>query len=330
MRNDGRASRFKFGSKLAPLLRAFLLDKNARGFSYKREVFHLQQLDRFLVRARLKEAALPRRLVERWLSSTLHRRPSTHRKRVVFVRQLATFLRLHGRPAYWPLLPLKPRKEHRSAARIFSRDEMRSILQAADRLPYVLRSPKRHLVMPELFRLLYGCGLRVGEALRLTVADVDLSEGVLKIEQGKFRRDRLVPLAPALRRRLQKYCKSLGPRKPLDILFPSPRGGGQYNIGSIYSAFRKLLKACGIAHGGRGRGPRLHEIRHTMAVHRLEAWYRAGDDLNAKLPLLATYLGHRTTVGTAAYLQLTQALFTDVVMRLESVVGSVIPERIKP
>jgi integrase len=328
MEIDRSLSRLEFRSKLASLLRAFVLDKNARGFSYRREVFHLRQLDGFLVRARLKKTALPQNLVERWLSSTLRRKPSTHRKRVVVIRQLATFLQLQGRPAYLPVLPLKPRKEHRSAARIFSRDEIRSILQAADRLPYVLRSPKRHLMMPEIFRVLYGCGLRVGEALRLTVADVDLSEGVLKIEQGKFRRDRLVPLAPTLRRRLQKYCEALGPRKPLDIFFPSPRGGS-YNIGSIYSVFRRLLKQCGIAHGGRGRGPRLHEIRHTMAVHRLEAWYRAGDDLNAKLPLLATFLGHRTTVGTAAYLQLTQALFTDVVMRLESVVGSAIPNRIK-
>jgi len=66
-----------------------------------------------------------------------------------------------------------------------------------------------------------------------------------------------------------------------------------------------------------------------MAVHRLEAWYRAGEDLNAKLPLLATYLGHRTTVGTAAYLQLTQVLFTDVVKRLEGVVGRVVPTGIR-
>jgi integrase len=319
----------EFRSKLAPFLRAFLLDKIARGFSYQREKLHLQQLDRFLVRVRLKETALRQPLVEKWLSSTLHRRPSTHRKRVVVVRQLAMFLQLHGRPAHRPLLPLKPRKEHRSAARIFSREEIRSILQAADRLPSAPRSPQRHVVMPEIFRVLYGCGLRVGEALRLKVADVDLAEGVLRIEQGKFRRDRLVPVAPGLRRRLGKYRKSLGPRKPENLFFPSPRGG-EYDPRSIYGVFRKLLKQAGIAHGGRGRGPRLHEIRHTMAVHRLEAWYRTGEDLTAKLPLLATYLGHRTTVGTAAYLQLTQALFTDVVKGLEKIVGYVIPKQLKP
>ncbi len=317
-----------FRSKLAPLLRAFLLDKIARGYSYRRERFHLQQLDRFLVRIRWRDPTLPQRVVEEWLSATLHRRPSTHRKRVVVVRQLATFLQLHGHPAYRPLLSLTPRKEHRSAARIFSRDELRSILEAADRLPFVPQSPRRHLVMPELFRVLYGCGLRVGEALRLKVADVDLAEGVLKIEQGKFRRDRLVPVAPALRRRLEKYRRSLATRTLDDLFFPS-RHGGRYDVASIYAVFRELLTQAGIAHYGRGRGPRLHEIRHSMAVHRLEAWYRAGEDLNAKLPLLATYLGHRTTVGTAAYLQLTQVLFTDVVKRLDGVVGRVFPTRLR-
>jgi integrase/recombinase XerD len=317
-----------FRSKLAPLLRAFLLDKRARGYLYTREVLHLRQLDRFLLRAGIKEAALSQPVVELWLSSTLNRRASTHRKRVIVARQLAAFLQLHGCPAHRPVLPLTPRREDRSAARIFSRHEMRSILKAADCLPYSPQSPQRHIVMPEVFRVLYGCGLRIGEATRLSVADVDLAQGVLKVRQGKFRRDRLVPLAPALRRRLQRYAEALGTRSPEEFFFPSPRGRRYGNQG-MYAVFRHLLQQSGIVHRGRGRGPRLHEIRHTMAVHRLEGWYRAGEDLNAKLPLLATYLGHRTTVGTAAYLQLTQALFADLATRLERSFGHVIPKVVR-
>lgn len=320
-----------FRSPLAPLLRTFLLDKRARGFRYTREAYHLQQLDRFLNRAKLKQPALPRRLVDRWLSITVHRRPSTHRKRIIVIRQLAAFLRLHGCPAELPLLPWTPRKEVRSAARIFSRDEMRSILEAVDRLPYKPRWPLRHIVLPELFRVLYGCGLRVGEATRLRVRDVDLTEGVLRILQGKFRKDRLVPVASPLRDRLMKYSRALGPREPDDPFFPSCRRKQfeGYGCRGIYCVFRRLLDRCGLVHGGRGRGPRLHEIRHTMAVHRLEDWYREGEDLNAKLPLLATYLGHRCMVGTQAYLQLTETLFTDIATRLETSFGHVIPEALK-
>ena len=324
MESEKQSPSSMFRSKLAPLLRAFLVDKRARGFRYTREMFHLRQLDRFLLRAGIKKVALSQSVVERWLSSTLNRRASTHRKRVVVVRQLAAFLQLHGCPAHRPVLPLTPRREDRSAARIFSRDEMRSILKAADCLPYSPQSPRRHIVIPEVFRVLYGCGLRVGEATRLSVADVDLAQGILKVQQGKFRRDRLVPLAPALRRRLKKYAEAFGTRSPDEPFFPSRRGARYGNQG-MYLVFRHLLQQSGIVHHGRGQGPRLHEVRHTMAVHRLEGWYRAGEDLNAKLPLLATYLGHRSTVGTAAYLQLTQALFTDLATRLERAFGHVIP-----
>ena len=313
-----------FRSALAPLLQDFLLDKRSRGFGYSREAYHLLQLDRFLVDTGLSEVALPAPLIEQWLSHTVHRKPSTHRKRVVVIRQLAAFLQLHGCSAHLPLLPWTPRKEVRSTARIFSREEMRALFDAADHLSHNPRSPRRHLVIPALFRVLYGCGLRVGEVRRLTVADVDLGSGVLTIHQGKFRRDRLVPLAPGLRARLERYAHALGARAPHAPFFPAPRGR-PYGQQGIYNIFRGLLTRVGIAHGGRGRGPRLHEIRHSFAVHRLEAWYRAGANLNAMLPLLATYPGHRSLVGTQAYLQLTQTLFTDLATRLDAAYGHVIP-----
>ncbi len=313
-----------FQCVLAPQLEEFLRDKRSRGFSYRREAYHLLQLDRFLVEAGLAEVGLPQPLTEQWLSRSANRKPGTHRKRAVVVRQLAAFLRLHGCPAHIPLLPWTPRKEVRSAARIFSRKETHALLEAADHLPRSPRSPVRHLVVPELFRVLYGCGLRVGEARHLTVADVDPGSGVLRINQGKFRRDRIVPVAPGLRCRPERYAKVPGTRAPSEPFLPAPRGR-HYGHQGICCIFRELLERADIVHGGRGRGPRLHEIRHTFAVHRLEEWYRAGEDLNAKLPLLATYLGHQSMVGTQAYLQLTQALFTELANGLDAAYGHVIP-----
>lgn len=317
-----------FRSTLAPLLEAFLDDKRARGYRYDREEHHLRQLDRFLVAAGLDEQRLPRDLVERWLSQSAHRRPSTHRHRQIFVRQLAAFLHLRGCSAYRPPVIAKVEKTY-VTARVFSREEIQALLQAAARLPFNPRSRRRHLVMPALFHVLYGCGLRVGEALRLTVADVDLQAGTLRIRQGKFRKDRLVPVAAGLHHRLQQYADALGLRAAEELFFPSPRGGA-YGHKAIYNTFRQLLQAVGIDHGGRGQGPRLHELRHAFAVHRLENWYRAGEDLNAKLPLLATYLGHRSMLGTQCYLQLTQTLFTDIAARLEDAYGHALPEEVEP
>ena len=85
-----------------------------------------------------------------------------------------------------------------------------------------------------------------------------------------------------------------------------------------------------IPHGGRGQGPRLHDLRHTFAVHRLAQWYHDGADLQAKLPVLATYMGHRTVRGTQRYLQLTAELFPELSRRLDTAYGALIPRRTQP
>jgi integrase len=175
--------------------------------------------------------------------------------------------------------------------------------------------------MPELFRVLYGCGCRLGEVLRLRVADVDLEQGVLTIRQGKFRKDRLVPLAPALTDRLRRYLAGMKLMEPQAVFFPNAYGRS-YSLKGVYSLFRRFLRRCGIAHGGRGRGPRLHDLRHTFAVHCLERWYRQGEDLNARLPLLVAYLGHQSLQGTQRYLRLTPEVFPNITARLESFLGS--------
>jgi integrase len=199
-------------------------------------------------------------------------------------------------------------------------------LRAADALGVKPRFPRRHLILPEIFRVLYGCGLRVSEAIGLRVGAVDLRAGVLTIRQGKFRKDRLVPLAPSLTQRLRRYADALG-GQPADAVFFPSRGARPYHRVTVYHAFRQLLWRCRIAHGGRGHGPRLHDLRHTFAVHRLAQWYRAGADLNALLPVLATYLGHQSVTQTQVYLRLTADLFPDLAARSEAAFGHVIPRR---
>lgn len=315
-----------FHSPLGPLLMGFLDEKRACGYRYASEERLLRALDRFLCGEQLSGPELPRAVLERWMDPRAPVRPRTHRMRRTLARQLAQFLLRHGCRAY--LLPLAsaPRMRQDFTARIFSRAELCGLLTAADHLPVSPGSLRRHLVMPELFRLLCGCGLRVGEALRLRVRDVDLQGGVLTIRQGKFRTDRLVPVDPAFAVRLRRYAAALGPRTDDEPFFPSPRGG-PYGYKAIYRTFRQLLQQAGIPHAGRGHGPRLHEMRHAFAIHRLERWYREGVDLNAKLVHLATYLGHRSLVGTQTYLQLTHTLFLDLAGRLERTVGHAIPRR---
>ena len=323
---DHPPTRPVFHSPLGPLLLGFLDEKRACGYRYASEERLLRALDRFLLGEPLAGPELPRAVLERWMDPRAPVRPRTHRLRRTLARQLAQFLLRHGCPAYLPPPASAPRLRQDFTARIFSRAELCGLLTAADHLPVSSGSLRRHLVMPELFRLLSGCGLRVGEALRLRVRDVDLQGGVLTIRQGKFRTDRLVPVDPAFAVRLRRYAAALGPRPDDEPFFPSPRGG-PYGYKAIYRTFRQLLQQAGIPHAGRGHGPRLHEMRHAFAIYRLERWYREGVDLNAKLAHLATYLGHRSLVGTQTYLQLTHTLFLDLAGRLERTVGHAIPRR---
>jgi len=245
------------------------------------------------------------------------------------VRQFSRFLCRLGYSAYVPDATLAPRGQSSFTPRILTHEEIRKLLQAVDALEPTARSQLRHLIMPEVFRLLYGCGFRLGEVLNLHVRDADLDQGIVTVRQGKFRKDRLVPLALSLVNRLRKYAASFDNR-PLDtIFFPAPNGR-PFNLRTAYGLFRKLLLKCGIAHAGRGKGPRIHDLRHTFAVHTLLRWYRDGEDLDAKLPLLATYLGHQHLSGTQRYLHLTAELFPEITARLDAVFGEVIPRRIEP
>lgn len=313
-----------FASVLGPWLRDFVLEKRAVGYRYTTQQYMIERLDRHIIETRHKEASLPRAVLDAWLAKSAHECQSTQLARVFVVRQLARFLQQHD--VFVELAPTSPHRlqGNRFLARIFSHEEVGRMLAAIDKIHVNARSPQRHLVMPALFRVLYACGLRVGEALRLRVSEVDLNPGVLTIRQGKFRKDRLVPMSPSLHAYLRRYHDAMGKRAADALFFPAPHGG-VYSLQASYATFRWMLRAAKIPHGGRGQGPRVHDLRHTFAVRRLEAWYREGADLNAKLPVLSTYLGHESIAGTQRYLQLTAELYPDLAKRLEQPFGSPTP-----
>ena len=323
MPNDPSSAPFQ--NILAPFMDRFLQEKHACGYRYHEPTRILRHLDHFLVQEGLTTYELPRSIAQKWLAKRAHENPRTQQQRIMVVRQFSRFLCRLGYSAYVPDSTLAPRNPSSFAPRILTHEEIGKLLQAVDALEPTARSPLRHLIMPEVFRLLYGCGFRLGEVLNLRVRDADLDQGIVTVRQGKFRKDRLVPLALSLVKRLRKYTARFENR-PLDIFFPAP-DGGPFSLRTVYGLFRKLLLQCGIAHAGRGKGPRIHDLRHTFAVHTLLRWYRDGEDLDAKLPLLATYLGHQHLSGTQRYLHLTAELFPEITARLDALFGEVIPPR---
>jgi len=304
----------------------FVQEKRACGYRYDEYASSLRRFDAYLCRQGLQQVALPRAVISSWLAKQPHESGKTQRVRINMVRQFALFMRRLGLPAD-VLDPGAGAKQSKSfLARVLTHDEVRRLLEAADQIEPRASTHLRHLVLPELLRVLYGCGLRLEEALSLRIRDVDLIQGVLHINDTKFRKDRMVPPARPLVVRLQKYAATLGPRPADAHFFPSPRGGPLHGS-AVYRNYRHLLQRCHIRHGGRGKGPRLHDLRHTFAVHALLRWYREGADLQARLPVLATYLGHASIDGTQDYLQMTAELYPEIVSRSDAAFSDVIPRK---
>jgi len=314
-----------FTSVLASHLEGFLRERQAGGYDLHNPRVYLRDFDRWISQHPCPPNAMPRATVEAWTAKRPNESGNTHFGRVCLLRQFARYLTRQGLSAY--ICP--PRTgiidKYGFVPRIFSRAEVQQIFHEVDHWPRVKQRPVRHLVLPEVFRVLYGCGLRVGEVMSLRVRDVDLEEGVLAIREAKLDRERLVPLAPSLQARLQRYAEARGVRPAEEPFFGDERGKPLTHA-VIYCMFREILWRMKIPYVGGGHGPRPHDLRHTFAVHRLVQWYQQGVDLAAMLPLLSTYMGHTGMVGTQRYLPLVADLFPAITEKLEQLVGQVIPE----
>lgn len=307
----------QYSSKWAHVFESFVEIKLASGYRYTSEQEQLKRLDRFLATQCASLGNISRDIVDAWTAKRSHERPRTHRTRLSLTIQFLKYARLHGANTYIPDSRLSAIRHTDFVPYIFTHQQVKDLLNAADQLTVDSRSPERHVVMPVLFRILCCCGLRVSEAVKLKYGDVNLADGILRINDTKFRKDRLVPLSRTLHGQIVDYCSSMKLQASDEPLFPTV-AGECYNKHTVYVMFRKLLRKIGIHHGGRGCGPRLHDLRHTFAVHCLERWYRNGDDLNACLPLLVVYMGHQTLLGTQRYLQLTPRIFPEVNQKLEA------------
>jgi integrase len=314
---------FTFRSPLKEYVQGMIAQKRSLGYKYDGSSSRLlAKFDRFCLARGCTE--LSKELVHAWAEKHSNEAAATLKNRVGVVRQLALYMGRIGVPAYvFPMgsLPRVPAY----VPYIFSNEELAAFFRQVDACRYSAEVPHRQWIMPLLFRILYGCGLRLSETLNLKVRDADLHTGVLTILDGKFNKDRLVPLSPALLDRCRAYAKRLHLfSDPTAYFFPGPNGRA-ITKGNIYKNFRRFLWKARISHGGWGKGPRVHDFRHSHAVACLKRWVLEGKDVAAYLPVLKTYLGHYSISDTARYLRLTADLYPDITAKVEHAFGHVIP-----
>jgi site-specific recombinase XerD len=218
-----------------------------------------------------------------------------------------------------PLPPTMSRQPQVLVPYIYSRQELERMLDAASG-PYPAQARIQPYVFRTLLLLLYGAGLRIGEALSLKLTDVDLEQSVICVRDTKFYKSRLVTLGADLAGALSRYLCQRNRDYCCDASASCflLKNGRPLTRQAAEKAFRRLCVHAGIRRDGGARvQPRLHDLRHTAAVHRVVAWYRNGQDVQCLLPHLATYLGHVNIVATQRYLTLTPELLTEASLRFE-------------
>jgi integrase/recombinase XerD len=313
-----------FVGKFKETLEDFIRHKRNLGYKYEHTRENLLRFSEYTLNYAIDNNCLSKELVLKWTAKRKNETVKTWKNRVTCLRQYALYLQNQGQEVF---IPQKIHKASRSEyiPYIFTHEQIDRLFQVVDSIAAHPRSTK-HECYPLLFRLLYCCGLRVSEALNLKISDVDFDKGVLLISQSKFDRDRLVPMSPPLTSMFVRYRALFKGKNPAQDYCFGNKNGTRIKHDQVYKTFRKLLWKAGISHGGKGKGPRVHDFRHSFCVHTLAKQAKDGVDLYIALPILSTYVGHGSVGATQRYVRLTIEAYPDLMEKVSRTCSYVIPE----
>jgi integrase/recombinase XerD len=293
---------------LGQAVKDYLALRRSLGFKLREYGECLHEFASFLKKNRA--AHITNKLAVEYATQRQYEKPVSWSRRLIIVRGFASY-RIGADPrTEIPSGGLLPFRSQRARPYIYSHDELRRLLKAA------LKMESPHPLQPHTYCCLFGLlavsGLRVGEAINLQPQDVDWSAGVLTIRGAKFGKSRLVPLHPSTRAVLADYARrrdEIFARRPVEYFFVTSRGT-KLEKPNLSRIFRELSRQVGIRKPGVRHGPRLHDFRHRFAVETLLRWYRRGEQVTWRMPVLSTYLGHSNVTGTYWYLSNTPELMT--------------------
>jgi len=288
----------------------------------------LASFDRYLTDCELAEKTIDERLVADWIAPFYETiSVKTVSSKVSHLRKFLEYLRFCGYPVYVP--EGLPKYTDNYMAYLFSDSEVARIFRAADKLESSDRKPTsryyRH-TFPMLLRMLFGCGLRLGETLSMKVGDVNIDNGVLLMKNTKNRKQRIVPMDASLTAMLRRYCTAMGIiGAPGAWLFPTDNPGRHLSHGTAGSLFRNILKDTKIyvAPEPNTRGQCLHCFRHLFTVKSFAQAERGGRSTIDSVPYLSVYLGHFDMDGTERYLKFSGDMFPEYTEQFEAYASDV-------
>ena len=302
----------EFKSTVATELREYLsirrmtLEKG----SYEVDYHTLSDFDSFFAARGATEKAVTEELINGWIQRLRNKNHSrTVSNKVSCLRCFLKYLRYCGVTVFMPQCP----KWHEDyVPYIFSDSEMEEIFRCVDK---AAAGDKKHFEIAMLIRLLYGCGLRHGEALKLIRSDVDFKRGILLLRQPKNKKQRIVPMHQSLTKMLMRYCAALGIYdKPDAFVFPGSTPDSSADMSDMRAKFRAVLKSAKVyippEKPGR-RGQCIHCLRHLFAVKSFAHAEKNGRETADSVPYLSVYLGHFDMDGTEKYLRFSSDIFPE-------------------
>jgi integrase len=300
-----KMTEFNFSSIFAEELRIYINEKMAAGFKAQSFIFLARVFDRFCNNQGLKEKIFTVREANEWLKKGASEHQTSFYSRINFSKNFLRYLSLKGYDVYVVrdvrFIPsnFKPH--------IYTKEETERYFKAVDNYSDLNR--KNAIQYPVLFRILYCCGTRISETLSIRKKDIDLDKGIIYLNETKNSKQRYVVVGDDLLMLLNRYAdKCFYLLNDEDYIFSNIRGG-KLTADHVYEHHRLFLKQAGIPYVGNNYGPRLHDWRHHMAVYAFKQLSDSGMDMYVALPILSTYLGHKTIYATEKYVRLTIELF---------------------
>jgi len=303
-------------------LEQYIAFKRSLGYALKNP-YTFAMFDRFTIDNHSDTVGLTKELMDKWAERRPNESDVTRYKRVNDITNFSIYLNNLGYQSYIP----RQIKSYKSTFKpyIFSQDEINAFFKACDTYTIAKYSNMKY-ILPVIFRMIYGCGLRANEALSLKCRDVHLDERYIILRETKNGKDRMLPLSISLADICSVYKSKYLLSHGDDDYFFSQRNMCKYTADTLYEWFRKVLWKAGIPHGGKGLGPRIQDLRHSFSVHSLAAMSRKGIDLYYSLPVLSKYLGHQSLEATDKYVRLTSEMYSELIKDVNTICAYVFPE----
>lgn len=316
-------NRSVFTSPFAEAINQYLDSKIANGYKERSFLTHLKHFDKFCTNEKITEPVFTKAMNEKWILKREAEATTTHYARVNSIKNFLMYLANEGYSVYVSRdIKYKPTD---FSPYIFSDEEIERFFEEVDKFhtPYNAKNP---IQLPVLFRTLYCCGTRITETLFIKKRDVDLENGIIKLETTKNSEERFIVLNDEMTDLYRQFAdKCFYNLRDNEYIFTHARGG-RFSEKSLHQIHVELLRRANIPYFGEGQGPRLHDWRHTAAVRAFKKLIDMGWDMYCALPILSTYLGHKTIFATENYVRLVNAYYPDILKKYEDQIENIFGE----